>query len=402
MNPARHRRRGWRSHVLGLLASGIWLLASGCTTQPATSHRTVLPESAAAVTIPAEIVGGQFFVVTRWDGLGPWRVLVDTGSTVTLVSPEFAHAYAGDEPAADMAVVRVRSADGGSTLLPGVRVRSLALGAARFENVTALVYDFDELSAHYGRKIDGIVGYPLFRDTVLTLDYPHALLELVPAATAPALPGRVLPLLGDWSRPVVAAQLGDRPLAVLLDTGSSGALRLNPGIFPPRLTAPVRPGATVATLTGDRQQEIGRLADDFVLGGRTFTRPVVELTDQPAAVGSEVLRHFRITLDAERGLASLMRDGDDPLGGDPLHSTGISFRRFPAYWRVVSVIPGSPADDAGLEPGDLVTRINGERVEKWGLDRYEALVRAAPAVDFTLLNGRTETTERIPTFPLVP
>ncbi|MEI6860825.1 MAG: aspartyl protease family protein [Verrucomicrobiota bacterium] len=402
MKRPRHRPPAGLLRAFGLLVSGFCLLATGCTTRPAVSHRTVLPEQATAVTIPAEIVDGQFFVVTRWDGLGPWRFLVDTGSTVTLVSPEFAHAYAGDEPAADMATVRVRSADGGSAHLPGVRVRSLALGAARFENVTALVYDFDELSAHYGLKIDGLLGYTLFRDTVLTLDYPHAQLGLVPAVSAPALPGRVLPLLGDWSRPVVAAQLGDRPLAVLLDTGSSGALRLNPGIFPPRLAAPARPGATVATLTGDRQQEIGRLADDFVLGGRTFTRPVVELTDQPAAVGSEVLRHFRITLDAERGLASLIRDGDDPIGSDPLRSTGISLRRFPAYWRVVSIVAGSPADDAGLESGDLITRINGERVEKWGLDRYEALVRAAPAVDFTLLNGRTETTEHIPTFPLVP
>ena len=144
------------------------------------------------------------------------------------------------------------------------------------------------------------------------------------------------------------------------------------------------------------------MADDFVVGGRTFARPVVELTDQPSSIGAEMLRHFRVTLDPSHGFASFERDGDDPVEDVPLRSAGVSFRRFPAYWRVVSVVPGSPAEDAGLESGDLVTRINGERVEQWGLDRYEALVRAAPAIDFTLLNGRTETVEHIRTFALVP
>lgn len=391
-----------RSTASALLAVALLLLA-GCATRPAVSHRTFLPAASdSEVTLPAEIVGGQFLIITRWDERGPWRFLVDTGSTATLVSPEFARAYAGDEAAADMPTVHVRSADGGSALLPGVRVRALALGKARFENVTALVYDFDELSEHYGRTIDGIIGYTLFRDTVVTLDYPRAELRLVPADKAPALPGRVLPLLGDWSRPVVAAQVGERALNILLDSGSDGALRLNPKSLPPRYAVTPRPGATVSTLTGDRQQELARLAEDFYLGGRTFRRPVVELTDQPSAVGSEVLRHFRLTLDSRRGLAGLERDGDKPIANVPLRSAGVSFRRFPAYWRVVGVVPGSPADDAGMEPGDLVTRINDEPITSWNLERYNELVRDSSVVDFTLLFGRTETIESIRTFELVP
>ncbi len=393
------RRSSW------LLALGVGLFATGCASPRfGLSHRTVVPPTPTVVNLPAEIIGGQFLVVTQWDASGPWRFLVDTGSTVTLVSQEFARHYATDEPAGDMAAVHVRSADGHSVLLPGVRVSRMALGAVRFENVTALVYDFDELSAHLGRKIDGLIGYTLFRDTVLTLDYPHAQLRLAPAATAPALTGRVVPLLGDWSRPVVAAQLGDRSLNVLLDSGSDGGLRYNPENRNPHYAVTPRPGATVASLTGDRQQEIGRLADDLVVGGRTFARPIVELTDQPSAIGSEILRHFRVTLDPQHGFASFERDGDDPVDGIPLRSVGVSFRRFPAYWRVVSVVPGSPADDpvTGLEEGDLVTRINGERVDQWGLDRYEALVHTAPVINFTLLNGRTETVDPIRTFELVP
>jgi hypothetical protein len=396
MKAARRRR---------LLAAALaLLLAAGCATPPPppAGHRTVLPAGEGAVTLPAEIFGGQFFIVTTWDEHGPWRFLVDTGSTATLVSPEFAGRYATAAAAGDMPAVHALSADGRSALLPGVRLRRLALGAASFENITALVYDFDELTAHYGRKIDGLIGYTLFRDTVVTLDYPGAQLRLVPAATAPALPGNVIPLLGDPRRPVVVARLGDRSVGLLLDSGSDGALRLNPDAVPPRFTGPSRPGGTVSTLAGDRQQEFARSAEDLVLGGRTFARPVVELTDQPSAVGSEVLSRFRLTLDPRRGLAGFERDGETPVPAVPLRSAGVSFRRFPAYWRVVSVVPGSPADDAGLESGDLVTRINDEPLSNWDLERYQELVRTSPAVDFTFLHGRVETIQSIPTFELVP
>jgi C-terminal processing protease CtpA/Prc len=66
------------------------------------------------------------------------------------------------------------------------------------------------------------------------------------------------------------------------------------------------------------------------------------------------------------------------------------------------VVPDSPADAAGIEVGDLVTRINDARVEAWGLDRYDELVRTAAVIDFTLLNGHREVLTRIPTFDLVP
>jgi hypothetical protein len=320
----------------------------------------------------------------------------------TLVSPEFARRYATDEAATDMPAVRVISANGGSVQLPGVRLPAIVLGRARFENVTALIYDCDELSGQFGRKIDGILGFPLFRDTLLTLDYPGAKLQLLPAATVPPLAGVVTPLLGDRGRPVVATQLGGRTINVLLDSGADGMLHLNPAELEPSYAVPPRPGVTVSTLTGDRLQEIGRLADDLAVGGALFTRPVVELTDQPSSLGSDVLRQFRLTFDVEHGQVAFERDPGASGAVVPVRSAGLSFRRYPAYWRVLSVVPGSPADAAGIETGDLVIRVNDERVERWGLDRYDELVRTATVIDFTLLNGRVETPARIPTFDLVP
>jgi S1-C subfamily serine protease len=69
---------------------------------------------------------------------------------------------------------------------------------------------------------------------------------------------------------------------------------------------------------------------------------------------------------------------------------------------VVGVVPGSPADRAGIETGDLVTRIDGDPVSKWGFHRYEAMLANDHDVTLTFLNGTTETSKRVAIVPLVP
>ena len=69
---------------------------------------------------------------------------------------------------------------------------------------------------------------------------------------------------------------------------------------------------------------------------------------------------------------------------------------------VVAVEPGSPADEAGIQPGDLVIRINGEAVVRWDLRRYEQLVATASEITLTFLNGDAETEKRVKVFELVP
>jgi len=69
---------------------------------------------------------------------------------------------------------------------------------------------------------------------------------------------------------------------------------------------------------------------------------------------------------------------------------------------VVGITPESPAALAGVEVGDLVTRINDEPVESWGVQRYEQLIAQADQVAFSFLLGRREYQLKFPIMPLVP
>lgn len=398
-------RRSGRIRLSRLLGIGLTLVAlAGCSSPTAPvgpkPERTRLGTQ--LVVLPASQVGGHLVIETRNDRRGTARFIVDTGSSVTLLSPEFASRVGSGPSTYDGPQVRVRGADGRVTTLPSVAVRRLELGEARFEDVQALLYDLSTLSTHLGVKIDGILGFPLFRDTLLTLDYPGARVLLTPARQPGLTPGESFTFNATSRVPLIPVQLGDRTLLVLVDSGSDGPFNLNPIGIDPAFASPPRPGTTVSTIAGEQMQEVGRLSDTLRIGTYVLPRPVVHLTDQLSSIGGDVLRHFAITFDQARGRVTFYRDSTAPIETPVRRSAGLGFAKTPAYWRVDSVIPGSPADAAGIQRGDLIVRIDGEPVENWNLLRYEERVRSANRIEFTFLEGRTEIVRAIEVFDLVP
>jgi hypothetical protein len=392
--------------VPGLFSTAVALLIAGCsgggsTKPPVVPGRAKLP--VAEVSLPAQLIGNLLIIEAKGDRQGPLRFLIDTGSSVNLVTPALARRFPGRNLPGTAPALRVAGADGSVAELPRASLPRLELGAFRFEEVDVLLHDCAGLSAHLGIPLDGVLGFPLFREVLLTLDYPRGRVVLRPARTAPALPGVVVPFDDARKTPLVTVRLGDRSLVALIDSGSDACFSLNPVGLAPVYTAGPRPGATVQTLAGEHPQLLARLADPLSLGGHEFVRPIVELTDELSSLGGGFLRHFTVSFDQQRDRVILERSDAGPIVQPPLRSTGLSFSRKPAYWRVDGVVPDSPASRAGLQPGDLVIRLNAEPVTAWDFRRYERLVATAREAVFTLLvNGRTEVEKRVALFDLIP
>lgn len=402
MTPALSRFR--RSAPRLLLALALVVAFTGCQL-----FRRELPRPGRTtldgdrVTIPAKPLSNYLVIETKWDKRGPYHFLVDTGASVTLVSPELAARHAArNAPPPTTPLVRVRSADGETALLTATTLRKIDLGGAVFENVQALVYDCSAISAHLGIQIDGILGFPLFRETVLTLDYPNARIVLQPLSAPPLTAGTSIHFNNERNIPIIPLRLGRQTLVALIDSGSDASLSLNPVGLQPEFAVPPRPGATIATLSGDREQRIGRLAQDLHLGDYVIRQPIVDTTDELTSIGGGILEHFTVTFDQEHNQVTFFREDPTPLPATPLRNAGVSFNKTPAYWRVTSVVPDSPAAAIGVQTGDLVTRIEGEPVAQWDITRYQQLVAAADSIRFTFLNGTEETEKRIPVFDLVP
>lgn len=399
--PLRQRARRFPSFAAAVLCILVFPACQMFHREMPRPGRTTL-ESPLAI-VPATMMSNYLVVEAKWDKRGPYHFLIDTGASVTLVSPELAARYvAKNAPPTATPLVRVKSADGETALLTATTLRRIELGGARFENVQALIYDCAAISAHLGVHIDAILGFPLFRETLLTLDYPHSRVLLQRRSAAALLPGTPILFNNDRKTPIIPLRLGDQTFAALIDSGSDASLSLNPIGLQPQFSVEPRRGAMVATLSGDREQHIGRLAQTLQIGDYPVERPVVELTDELTSIGGGLLKNFIVTFDQEHSRVTFYRESHAPVPAEPRRSVGLSFTKVPAYWRVASVIPDSPASAVGIQPGDLVTRINGEPVAKWDIARYEQLVTAANEVTFTFLHGTEETEQRIAVFDLVP
>ena len=396
-----------RSVSAFLLSTSAFLLA-GCFSldrQTPRAPKTDIGDK--PVILGARILDNTLIVEAKWDRNGPYHFLIDTGSSVTMVTPELAARYGEKNvKAPEGPQVRVQSFDGKTATLPAVMLSRVELGRARFSYVPALIYDCADLSGQLGVKIDGVLGFPLFRNTKLTLDYPHSrvLLEAPLEAAGPggSPPGSSIAFNNSSKTPLIPLRLGDRTFIALIDSGNDETLSLNPlGLSPKYATEPTE-GPTVGTLTGDRMEEVGRLSETLYVGDYAVPRSIVEITDEFSALGGGILKHFTITFDQEHSQVTFYRGKTDPIVVPGRRSTGLSFAKTPAYWRVVGIVPGSPADGADVEPGDLAVRINGEPVAKWNVPRYEQLMANGKDIVFTFLYGTHETDKKLKIYDLVP
>jgi hypothetical protein len=388
-----------------LLAAG--LLLAGCT--------SVLPNRARMeqtrfdrelVELPVRVIGNLMVVESAAGRDAPLHFLLDTGASTTMVSSELSQRLGLDDdyPAGTPQVV-TRSPDGRTSLLQSTRLRRLELGDVAFDDVPALIYDFSELSSHLGVRIDGLLGFPLFSQTLLTLDYPHSRVVIAPNDGESALPpsgGGTVDFNNDQRVPIIPIRIGDRSIVALIDSGSDAVISLNPvGLELDYLVLP-RMAGPVATVTGPRDQMLGRLDGLVQLAGHNLENPIIETTEDLSAIGGAALRNFSITFDQLRNQATFVRENTAPIRFEPQRSTGLAFNRTPAYWRVAAVIPGSPAASAGVAAGELVTRIDDEPVSAWNVDRFEQRLRTGRDIAFTFLIGRVEQARTISVYELVP
>ncbi len=399
---------------LGLLLCGgaLALLIGGCQAPRQTGSTEAIdlapmpvlgsPQFKTRVEFPMQILGGLAVIETEGED-GPWRFLIDTGASRTLVSPEFAIRYLQRPADPNPPKVWLRDVTGRAVPVESVMLEKIDFGPANFRNVRALVYDCSELSDHLGVQIDGVLGFTLFANARLTLDYPGRRVVMSSLTDPEPLRGDVLPFTVHNDVPYVQLSLGSRSLVTLIDTGSDGSLNLDPAGLDLDFASPPRAGTLIGTLHGNHTQIVARLAKTLTIGRHQLIQPIADLSGQLTSIGGEILQHFEVTFDQSANRVAFYRPNDNlRVITPPKLSAGLSFSKARAYWKINGVVADSPADLAGFRVGDLVSRINGDAVENWDLERFRQLVDAGGTIHYMLIKGRDEVPLAAETFVLVP
>jgi hypothetical protein len=301
-----------------------------------------------STAVPMDLSSGKPVVAAIVNGKGPFRFFLDSAAGITVLDSAFAKELglvAGREvrlgDPANPAAVRAQA----------VTIDSLRLGGATFAHFEAVAFDRSRLDAGEPDAPRGVLGFPLFHDVLLTLDYPNQVARVSHGALQRVGARDVLPLMVVHGVPTVTIEVAGRRLEAHLDAGSPGALTLP------------------ATLQ-DSIPLAGPLRD-FRLGTHTFDSLTVRfLPEARANLGSGVLNHYAVTFDQKRGrvrlayaAAAAARPADTDSAALAARGFGVRLRSLAnGNVEVVSVEPGSPAQETGVEPGDVVIGIDGRAI----------------------------------------
>jgi hypothetical protein len=241
---------------------------------------------------------GMIFVPVRINGSKPLSFVLDSGSTRMLID----RALAIDMGLKASGAGSLQGAGAGRIPIEFIRDVSLGLPGVEDGGYELSTADLKPLEASLGVKVDGILGYELFRRFVITIDYEHKTLRFTsPGAFSPSQSAQALPIELRDKWPFVKAELafpGSFTIqdTFLVDSGSSDAVD-----HPIVMKLQSRVSGESGVGLGASVQGATARATSFRLGRYTLDGPIVSCcgaTDATSKlIGSEVLRHFTITFD---------------------------------------------------------------------------------------------------------
>jgi hypothetical protein len=321
-------------------------------------------------------IGGWLELSIEADGkTGRW--LLDTGSSHNLVSAGFVRQHDLTTRALVTADTALGQLQGAEVSLPGLRVGSLER-----QGQTALVVDLGLIVGTLAVDgFDGVLGVPFFEGFVLDLDLRNWIFELHKGNNEPCAQGMSSLVLGrNRGLPVIDVVVNDGSAeSLLLDTGNpAGLVRLIATRPPASAPGIVLPGPALLNL-----------AQRVSIGGQIrLNVPVVQLyapTLRQALgkhisglAGTALLDGARLQIDLARQRACV-ENGNFSLPG----GFGLTLAQRDGSLFVEMVLPGGPAQAAGLRQGDIIKRwvggpVVGALPELWsrvqGLDEIELVV----------------------------
>ena len=324
------------------------------------------------------------FVAATLNG-HPVRLLLDTGAGVNIISPETTQRL---QLSATDVKTSISGMAGHTQTVSGVAF-DLEVGGLHDPAATGVIMP---LPSELG--VDGIVGTTFLSRYQVVIDSARRRLELLPALTPAPADAVALKMVNGV--PCIRASVAGQEGWFEVDTGSGDALVIFPGFGEQAGVArqfPSAPeGITGEGVDGVLREKLVRFSEArlgrFALGNVTASlsvRPHAPYSvDQEAGLlGSQVWERFVVTLDYAHGCVSLQPNQHltEPFVGN---RSGLGLKFPNGNARVVSVLAGSPAAEAGIVAGDALLTLDGTSLEQLDLWEVRRRLRDEPGTELQL------------------
>ena len=348
------------------------------------------------VEVPFKFIHNFIIVEIRLFGMLPMNFIFDTGAENTiLLTRQFADFIGTDYDLRIPILGSDMSQRVYALVARSVEVELVGLPPQR-RDILVLEENHFNLTEITGVQIHGLLGGSFFKNSVLEVDYKkQRLIFHNPQQFKPPGSGfNQIPVEIDHNKPYVQAGLRLQAgtsidLRLLLDTGAGLPLLLHNNSHP-SLTLPDNYilGLLGVGLGGFIEGYVGR-TDQLELAGIEFNQVLTSFQDiqttvdnqviwsRNGLIGNQLLHRTRMIIDYVREIAYFKaRRGHSrrfrmDRSGLIVVATGVNLDGF----IVRGTIPGSPAEAAGLLPGDKILRLQGLPAHGFKLDQLTRILQ---------------------------
>ena len=257
--------------------------------EPASAN---IPDEGTVVAM--EIYGNKPVIEVNINGKGPFKMFLDTGAGATVINKELADQL---NLGSDGTVKVGDPKDPQGVTAERRKIDTFRIGGAQFSGFDALSWDRTNL--YKPGSPQGVVGMPLFRKLLLTIDYPAAkvMIQKGGLSSGPNVIDYQPGIAGLFKVPMTVA---GKEMTATIDSGSMSGISF-PESFKEMLPLADKPvevgrGRTVA---GEAIVYGAKLNGSIRICGTTLVDPNIRffgrLTD--ANIGYEFLRSYALTID---------------------------------------------------------------------------------------------------------
>lgn len=262
-----------------------------------------------------------------------------------------------------------------------------------FVNSCVYAWSFEMIEKVLGHRVDAVCGRQLFEKYVIEIDYSKSIFKLYnPDNYIYQGKGSIIPIIIDgvpYMKATVILSDNKRIDGLfMIDTGMHGALSFTSKFC--RENNLYKEIKTIKSIGvgggGSSENQVGRIKA-VTIGGYKVDNPITSLsndtkggmsrTDIAGLIGNEILKRFKVIFDYANNRVifepsdSLNNPMEWDMSGLFLYTTGRNFDQINVY----QVLPDSPADLAGIKPGDQLVFIDGVKASNYSIDEISRMFK---------------------------